>query len=181
MYTNMKGRFVTISKQHKRVEIVSKKHDGSIHRRWLENVIAFDEADVIIGYNEYTPVIETDRREWVTDTKAIFYFHRTRWFNVIVMLTEPYYYYCNISSPVMYKERTIEYIDYDIDVIVHNDFSYEVVDEKEFMENKRRYNYPNDIVNEVYMSLNSVRRMIEAREAPFNNSFVAHWSRTFFS
>lgn len=162
------------------MEIVSKKHDHSIHRRWLKNTIAVDDTDVIIGYNEYTPVIEKDHQAWVTDTRAIFYFHKIHWFNVIVMLTDPYYYYCNISSPVKCKERTLKYIDYDIDIIVQHDFTYEIVDEAEFLENKRRYQYPNDVVNEVYTSVKMVRRMIEERQDPFNESFVAHWSRTFF-
>ena len=175
-----KVRYVIISIRHEQVEILSKKHDGSHHRRWLENVLVFADKHKLIGYNAYTPVVDRDFREWKTDTKAIFYFPRSHWFNVIIMLTEPHYYYCNISSPVTYKDKTLEYIDYDIDVIVQANLSYKVVDEAEFLQNKRRYQYSEDVVYHVKQSVEQLRNMIERNEDPFNQSFVDYWLKKLF-
>src|SRR5699024_12801143 len=74
---------------------------------------------VVIGANDKTVVTEGDGRSWITREPAICYFHVERWFNIIGMLkTDGIHYYCNISSPFLYEEKALKYIDYDLDLKV---------------------------------------------------------------
>jgi uncharacterized protein len=45
-------------------------------------------------------------------------------------------YYCNIASPFIMEQKTIKYIDYDLDIKVFADGSYKILDLKEFNRNR---------------------------------------------
>ena len=42
------------------------------------------------------------------------------------------YYYINMSSPFVYDNKSLKYIDYDFDVKVFPDMSYMILDEDEY-------------------------------------------------
>lgn len=163
-------------------KIISLKHDGQLHRSWETNELLANKDPILIGGNNRTIVKEADGEKWRTNMPAIFYFHKHYWFNVIVLFHTPhhYYYYCNISSPFVWNNREVHYIDYDIDVIVQSNFTYEVVDQNEFKENKRRYEYTPYIQKQVQQATNQLIDLIENKKPPFSPSFVKKWSAVYF-
>ena len=162
-------------------KIVSKKHDCSFHRSWEENFLLFDHRDVIIGGNYQTNVTESTSKIWRTNQPALFYFSKKHWFNIIVIFDEnDYFYYCNISSPFTWIHNELHYIDYDIDIIVQADYSYEVKDETEYEENCQKYRYPRSIQVEIMRGKNELIEMIKKRDMPFNKTFIEKWRPKFF-
>src|SRR5690625_4222271 len=112
------------------IQIHSYKHDGKLHRIWERNLILKSTETIVIGANDKTQVTESDGRAWITREPAIFYFHADYWFNVIGMLRrDGIHYYCNISSPFVYDQEALKYIDYDLDVRIYPDMTFELLDE----------------------------------------------------
>lgn len=123
--------------------IKSFKHNGHLHRMWLENwpvpqdsLFPEHKAEPIrVLINSQTRIQEADGREWVSKIPSVAFFPAGRWFNVIALLEEQgIRFYCNIASPPFVNEadRTITYIDYDLDVIRSANGEVHVVDRDEF-------------------------------------------------
>lgn len=158
------------------VTIESIKHDRSPHRKWLENKLLHRDDAVLIGMNYRTIVMNKGGTQWCTLDPAIFYFHKDYWFNTIIIFRKSdYYYYCNISSPFTTSGNKITYIDYDIDIIVEDDFSYKIVDKNEFEERSKQLCYPIDVINEVERAIKQIEQLISSRSGPFHPNFVHEW------
>ena len=156
------------------------KHDGQFHRAWHEAVILKATQYILITANDKTMVTESDGRSWWTREPAISYFHHQNWFNVIGMLrTDGVYYYCNISSPYVYSEETIKYIDYDLDVKVFPDMSYVILDEDEYEENREKMRYPKNIDYILKRNLELLIDWIKFSKGPFAPGFVDKWHEHF--
>lgn len=163
-------------KEGEKFQIHSYKHDGNIHRVWKESTVLKASHDVFIGANERTLVAESDGRHWWTREPAICYFHAQRWFNVIGMLREEgIFYYCNLSSPFIFDEETVKYIDYDLDLKVFPDMSYSILDKDEFVLHKKQMNYPKEIDMIVKRNLKTLIGWVEARKGPFAQGYVEEW------
>ncbi|MEI3606421.1 DUF402 domain-containing protein [Pseudogracilibacillus sp. SE30717A] len=159
-----------------KVEIVSLKHNKQLHRCWKENIILFHNNDQLIGANNETIVEESDGQKWETTEPAIFYFDKRYWFNIITLFEKnDYYYYCNLSSPVTYKNQTLQYIDYDIDVIVQSNLDYQIVDQQDFKDNAETYAYSSAIKKSVDEGLHMLIDWIETEKGPFKQSFPNKW------
>ena len=157
------------------VEIHSYKHNGNIHRIWHETTILDASDQVLIGANNKTLVMESDGRTWYTREPAVCYYYTEYWFNVLCMLRKDgVYFYCNISSPFVYDQKAIKYIDYDLDVKVFPDFTYKILDEDEYRKHKSEMDYPEEIQSIIYQQLDILRDMIENRRGPCAPGFAEH-------
>lgn len=162
------------------IQIKSLKHNNTLHRCWEQNIVLYSDENTIIGGNNKTIVEEATGKKWRTKEPAIFYFNRQYWFNVIKIFGETEsYYYCNLSSPYTYKSNSLQYIDYELDIIVHADWSYKVVDQMEYDVNKYVFKYPHYIQNSIEKNLTVLKRKIENRRDPFNDSFIHYWYEIF--
>lgn len=84
-----------------KIDIISYKHSGELHRVWKSAIKIFEDEEKIIVLNDKVEVIDGDGRKWKTKEPAICYFFKTHWFNVICMIKNvntEIYYYCNLSS-----------------------------------------------------------------------------------
>lgn len=158
-------------------KIISRKHDGSFHRSWEENFILFNDGDKLISFNDCTIVKEKDKDPWMTKKRAISCFHKKWWFNVIIIFntSEDYYFYCNLISPYVWKGEELQYVDYDIDVIVYEDLTFKVVDLDEYENHKEKYAYPKYVQRKVLQALTQLKQLINNRYEPFTKEFVKHW------
>lgn len=158
-------------------EIVSRKHDQQLHRKWEENILFFKEKGKIIGGNYRTKVTEVSGKQWRTIEPVLFCFDNTLWFNIVVIFHKnSYYYYCNLSSPCIYNGKKLEYIDYDIDVIVQSDYTYEIVDCDEYTKNSVKYSYTTEIKDSLIIGLKQLQERIRLRKDPFNEFFIKKWT-----
>ncbi len=161
--------------------IKSFKHDGSLHRMWLENWLVPQEhlhsqhraesIDVLL--NEHTRVREADGREWVSRVPAIAFFLPGEWFNVVALLEGPgIRYYCNIASPFYRYGSTWTYIDYDLDVMLMPDGAVHELDWDEFNRHKADYRYDAEVLSRTRQGFARLRERLDARHNPFQDEIV---------
>ncbi|WP_077625244.1 nucleoside tri-diphosphate phosphatase [Sediminibacillus massiliensis] len=159
-----------------KIQIQSYKHNGQLHRVWESSTVLKGTRNVVIGANDKTLVTESDGRTWVTREPAICYFHSKYWFNVIGMLrTDGIYYYCNISSPFVYDEEALKYIDYDLDIKVYPDMTFTLLDEDEYEQHKKEMNYPKVVDRILWNHVEYLIHWVRQRKGPFDPEFVDQW------
>ena len=171
------GFIMGIPTEGDKIQIHSYKHNGRIHRVWQETTILKGTKNIVIGANEKTLVTESDGRTWLTREPSICYFHAEHWFNIICMLREDgVYYYCNMSSPFVYDNNALKYIDYDLDVKVFPDMSYTILDEDEYEQHKEEMAYPEVIDKILKRNVQKLISWIEQRRGPFAPDFIEVWT-----
>jgi len=166
-------------REGERFKIASYKHDGKMHRTWEGSILLSNGSSYICG-NDQIRVRESDGKAWITREPAICTFYPSEWFNVIAMLRlDGVYYYCNIGSPSIWKDHVLTYIDYDIDVKIYPDWSYEILDEEEFQHNSEKMNYPFTVITKVREATARVITLMQDRRGPFEQNFIEQWYERF--
>lgn len=152
------------------------KHDGNIHRAWDEAVLLEINDDYLVFGNNRTKVVESDGRSWRTKEPAVMYFFKNQWFNVIGQYKKTgICYYCNIASPYVIDDKTIKYIDYDLDLRVFPDGSFKVLDRGEYNYHKNIMNYSDDIDKILKYELTALIEMARAKTGPFEQGKVQNY------
>lgn len=158
------------------MQIQSYKHNGQLHRVWENSLVLKGTEMIVIGANDKTLVKESDGRTWTTREPAISYFHSKYWFNIIGMLrTDGIYYYCNISSPFIFDHEALKYIDYDLDVKVYPDMTWDLLDEDEYEEHKAVMNYPYVLDGILWKNIHILLHWIRQGKGPFAPDFIDQW------
>jgi uncharacterized protein len=167
--------------QFKSAVIKSFKHDGHLHRMWMQNWI-FPKAalhqdhakeSMIVTINSQTRIQESDGKEWTSRIPGISFFIPDQWFNIVALLEEGgIRYYCNVASPAYIVDPVLTYIDYDLDVIVLPSGEVRVVDQDEYEEHKLVYDYPVIVQDKVQKGLDSLLNRIEHQTAPFQDELI---------
>lgn len=164
------------------IQIHSYKHDGNLHRVWENSLVLKGTEMVVIGANDKTLVTESDGRTWYTREPAICYFHAKHWFNVIGMLRDDgIYYYCNISTPFVYDDEALKYIDYDLDLKIYPDMTFDLLDEDEYEIHKKQMNYPVVLDRILYNNIEYLKRWVTQRKGPFSPGFIDQWYERFLT
>ena len=149
------------------------KHDGNIHRTWDEAVLLEIHDDYLIFGNNRTKVIEADGRTWRTKEPAVMYFFKKQWFNIIGQYKDTgIYYYCNIASPYIIEEKTIKYIDYDLDLRVFPDGSFKVLDRGEYRYHKNLMHYSEELDRILKSELTDLIELARRKGGPFERGTV---------
>src|SRR5690625_6456244 len=73
-----------------------------------------------------------------------------------------------MSSTFTYNRNLVQYVDYDIDVIVQKDGSFNVVDLDEYEENTTKLQYPKHIKDKLKEELQVLKEWIYKGQNPFN-------------
>ncbi len=156
------------------------KHNGSFHRAYLDIELLNETRDYFVLYNKTSnQVYEKKNYKWYTKEDAIFYFSKEHWFNIIVMLKDTgIVYYCNIATPPLYEHNSIKYIDYDLDVkYFPNTKEIKLLDENEYAYNKRKFKYPEEVLNKIDDELKILKKWIKHEVGPFSKEFVEKYKR----
>jgi protein associated with RNAse G/E len=155
------------------VSIHAYKHNSNLYRVWEKAIVYKDEEEYLILINEDVLVTEVNGRRWKTSEPAVWFFYKKEWFNVISMFKQKgINYYCNLASPYIAEGDTVKYIDYDLDVKVFHDNSYKILDLKEFNRNRLDWNYPREIVEEVWETVDQIKNMVSKKIGPFDKAYV---------
>ncbi|WP_276356690.1 DUF402 domain-containing protein [Cohnella caldifontis] len=166
--------------------IKSFKHDGSLHRVWLDNWRVPSElldpehaaARVEVLLNDRTRIREADGTEWISKVPAAAFFLPGEWFNVVALLEDRgVRYYCNIASPFYSYKDVFTYIDYDLDVALLPDGSRLELDRDEFDRHRVDYRYDEEVVARIERGLERLNARIEAGGVPFRDEPVRRYYR----
>ena len=159
--------------------IKSFKHDGHLHRMWLQNWRVPDELllaehraeSMIVLINSQTPIRERDGKEWTSRIPSVTFFIPGEWYNVVSLLEEQgVRYYCNIASPPYVNDGVITYIDYDLDVIRTLDGSIQIVDQEEYEHHKISYHYSETVDFKVKQGLDALLARLKRSGPPFSGN-----------
>jgi protein associated with RNAse G/E len=168
------GRFV----------IKSFKHDGHLHRMWMENWQVPQELlhpshlqeSIQVMINSQTRIREADGKEWTSRVPGISFFIPKMWFNIVALIEDTgIRYYCNIASPPYIAGDVITYIDYDLDVIRMPDGTVHVVDQDEYEQHKVLYHYPPAVQSKVQDGLEALLERLKQGGPPFQDELVLHY------
>ncbi len=160
----MKNNYITIH---------AYKHNGTLYRAWEDSKVLEENEDTIILMNDRVKVTEVDGRKWKTKEPAIIFFYKDKWFNIIVQFKEKgVFFYCNIASPYIIEEKTLKYIDYDLDLRVFPDGSYNILDQSEYDYHKIEMNYPKELDIITDDAMKELINMCINKIGPFNKKVL---------
>lgn len=166
--------------------IKSFKHDGHLHRVWLENwpVPAeglkreHREHALQVFVNFQTRIRESDGREWTSRIPGVSFFLPGKWFNIVALLEEEgVRYYCNVASPFYQSGNVLTYIDYDLDVILNQKGDVYILDEDEYNKHRRQYHYSMEVEEKVKAGLDELLELVKGRREPFDDEAVRAYYR----
>ena len=81
-----------------------------------------------------------------------------------------------MSSPFVYDNKSLKYIDYDLDVKVFPDMTYMILDEDEYAEHRKEMGYPDVIDQILQKNLETLLSWIKQRRGPFASDFIEVWT-----
>jgi uncharacterized protein len=164
--------------------IKSFKHDGHLHRMWLQNW-AFPPSllhpdhlreSMTVTINSQTRIKESDGKEWTSRIPGISFFIPSQWYNIVALIEETgVRYYCNIASPPYISHNVVTYIDYDLDVVVLPNGDVHVVDRDEYEQHKQEYHYSAVVQDKVQQGLEALLDRIARKEPPFQDDWIARY------
>ena len=164
-----------------RYQIQCYKHNGTIHRSWDEAVVLDVKKDYIVFGNFKTNVIEAQGTYWKTKEPAIMYFFKNKWFNIIAQLKKDgIYYYCNIATPFIIEEKTIKYIDYDLDLRIFPSGEFKILDKLEYLYHKRIMNYGEKLDKVINLGLEELIQYYKNKEIMFDGVRNKNYCREYF-
>jgi hypothetical protein len=176
----MRGSVIMIPKAYQDIQIQSYKHDESLHRIWEKATVVYSDEEIVIVANKRTKVIESNGRFWHTREPSVTWFYKKHWFNIIgIIKKNSIHFYCNIASPYLCDEEGLKYIDYDLDIKVIEDFTYNILDRNEYNKHKDKMDYPTELKKILENELKVLRRMIENREEPFDVEIIRKWYKIY--
>ena len=156
------------------------KHNGMIHKSWkIAYILDIQDEYIVLG-NENVLVTKQDGRTWKTKEPAIMFFYKNRWFNIIAQIkNNGIFYYCNIASPYIIEDKTIKYIDYDLDLRVFNDGAFKILDRNEYNYHKKLMKYSKEINYIIKKELSSLIEMKKQGEFPFDSNVIEYYYNIF--
>lgn len=161
---------------NREIYIQSFKHDGSLHRTWCRGFVLEADENRYVAVTNKAWVIEADGRRWATREPAVCFFWTNKWYNVISMIrNQGIFYYCNLASPSLYDGEAIKNIDYDLDVKLFPDQSYQILDENEYAAHAKQMGYPEEIKAIIQSEMKDLLSMMEKREDPFNDACIRRY------
>ena len=154
-----------------KLQIQCYKHNGKIHRAWDEAILLDIKKDYMVFGNNKTQVIESEGNVWKTKEPAIMYFFKDKWYNIIAQLKKDgIYYYCNIATPFLIEEKTIKYIDYDLDLRIFPNGEFKILDKLEYKYHKKIMGYSEDLDKVLKNSLSELINDYQKNASMFNSS-----------
>lgn len=162
------------------ISVCCYKHDGEVHRIWEKILVIEESDDILVVGNDTARVIESDGRSWQVKEPAVTIFFKKEWFNVIAMIRDNgIHFYCNIASPFIVKNKTILYVDYDIDVGMNPNGQIRILDEQEYIRHKDIMGYSPELDLIIKEALHQVLELCRLRVFPFLDTKIYEYYQRF--
>ena len=147
------------------------KYDGAEYRRWNATLSRRTGSLIVLGAAFEDDVQHDLLGKISRGTRTIEYYWLDRWYNIFRFLQSDgstKLFYCNVNMPPAISGGILSYIDLDIDILVQPDFSYQVLDRKEFASNAKHYGYSQHVKRQAQSAIDDLILMIEKRQFPFS-------------
>lgn len=158
------------------INVQGYKHDGTLYRQWNGVKVLEVNPDEIILYMFKTKVIEKSGQRWVVREPIIWFFPTSEWFNTTALIRNSgVYYYTNLASPPIFENKTIKFIDYDLDIKCYPEQPIKIVDKKEFQFHSEKMKYPQNLINLIDKEVRSVINMMSNEDGHFDPEVIDFW------
>jgi len=147
------------------------KFDGRVHREWKARLVRQHDSLLVLDARFAEEIRHPLLGVIEKGTRSIEYYWTDRWYNIFRFENASgrlRNYYCNINIPAELDTGRLSFVDLDVDVLVHPDFSYEILDEEEFETNSLLYNYPPEVRHKAQEALLALLELIVNRRFPFD-------------
>ncbi len=84
-----------------------------------------------------------------------------------------------MSSPYLFEEGTIKYVDYDLDVKVFPNYNFKILDRDEYDRHRKKMLYPDEVERIIEDELIVLLNMIQNQEGPFQPDFMKRYFNTY--
>lgn len=140
------------------------KLNGSLNRQ----VRGYRVPSSLAPYSAIVPfgqqILTRDGSFWVSENAARYHYWPDRWHNILTLYTSDRQLrglYCDIVTPATFMNGVVAAIDLDLDLWVHSDRSYRVIDEDEFVAHAASYGYAPNLVDGARSGLASLLADLE--------------------
>lgn len=150
------------------------KHQGDVSKVFQNQTIVLDNDDVIVLYSDKGTRVDEVRKNshWISHYAAYKVLPKNGLYNFIIVEKENgNEYYCNLASTPAITDNSVDYIDYDIDIVLSPDGDITVYDVEEFHERRVQHNYPDDLVAELLKEQTTVEKALHERSGFFDPEF----------
>lgn len=152
-------------------QIMCYKHNKKVHRLWQEAIVLDVKKDYIVFGNKRTLVTRAEGICWKTKEPAIMYYFKNRWYNVIAQLKKDgISYYCNIASPFILEDRTVKYIDYDLDLRIFPTGEYKILDRLEYQYHQKLMSYSKELNEAIENGLEELIALYKSNSPIFDTA-----------
>lgn len=153
------------------VSIKSLKYNGFLNYRWNTIPLRLNEDYVLVKGEPNRKFIHYGRDKVFTfENPSIEFFSLKEYFTLSVEKDKDnnLYYYCNICLPSIIEDNVVTFIDLDIDIVKKPNQEWTVVDEDEFVVNRVKYNYPQELIDKTLEERDKLLDKINNKVFPFN-------------
>ena len=155
------------------INVQAYKHDGTLYRQWNGVKVLEVSSFNVVLFMFKTKVAELSGQKWIIREPIIWYMPLDRWFNTTCLIRNVgTYFYTNISSPPVFEDKTIKFIDYDLDIKSYPMKKTRTVDVKEYEHNSRKYKYSSKLKKIIENTVHEVKEIINKKDEFFNNEVI---------
>lgn len=153
------------------VAINSRKFNGSIGKSWTCELTERT-GDLLVFVGQFDREVNHEHLGLIkSGTISYEYYWLNRWYNVF-RFHEPdgtfRNYYCNINMPPTFEDGVLDYVDLDIDILVSDDWTYQIVDSDEFEANALKHGFSDDLRTRATEAVGDLIEMIKQHKFPFD-------------
>ena len=154
-----------------KITVNSRKFNGDIKRTW-EAILVENDNTLLTLYGTFNKEVVHSHLGIIKEGTISYEFYWLDKFYNIFLFYQPEgnfrNYYCNINLPPVFENGVLDYIDLEIDLIVYEDLSYKIIDEEEFREHSKIYNYPESLISKTNETVEEIISLVNKRQFPFN-------------
>ncbi|WP_051599955.1 DUF402 domain-containing protein [Mycoplasma elephantis] len=155
------------------INVQAYKHNGVLYRQWNNLRVLDINENFISLLLKKTKVVEKTGKKWVFNDTGLWLFSKKGLYNCLITIKpNGWYNYINIASKFIYEDKTIKYVDYDLDIKVYPEESLRIVDRNEFTANRKKYKYPDSLVKNLYKQLESLINSYYNSQGIFNEDLI---------
>lgn len=131
-----------------KIIVIARKYNKKESLKCFFDEIILDNKEFLVLTTNNFKYIKNDKERSRGYRMDLIIF-KEKWFNAFVFYKndKKQKFYFNIASPASIKDKYIEYIDMDIDLVVSSDFKkVEILDMEEFKSHIKEYNYSDFLI-----------------------------------
>ncbi len=158
----------------KKVQVVSRKYDGSLRDAYETCLYAETAESVTLFSLPGGKAWDYRKQAWVTAADGLLeIYFKDRWYNVwhiCEQVSGANLIYVNVAMPASITPTTLTWIDLDLDYRLHLDGSVEQVDQADFQQNAQQMGYPTSVISQVEAACREVEAGLVSQRYPFDHA-----------